>query len=142
MKRTLKVTALLAMGLFVASSYAAAQDVPASTSGGQVTIGALGVSNVSSSKFQEYREIPKGVSIPYLNLFSKTSSLDFNLHGYNVRQGDQRYTGWVNTSSFGLSFDYNQIPHNMGNNAHVIFSELGPGVWGMSASLRQALGSA
>lgn len=140
MKRALKVTALLAMGLFVASSYAAAQNAPASTSGGQVTIGTLGVSNVASSKFQEYREVPKGVFIPYVNLFSKTSALDVNLMGYNVRQGDQRYTGWFNTSAFGLSFDYNQIPHNMGNNAHVIFSELAQGVWGMSASLRQVLG--
>ena len=142
MKRTLKVTALLAMGLLVASSYAAAQDAPASTSGGSVTIGTLGVSDVSSSKFQEYREIPKGVFVPYVNLFSTTSTLDFNLLGYNVRQGDQRYTGWFNTSTFGLKFDYNQIPHNMGNNAHVIFSELAPGVWGMSATLRQALGAA
>jgi hypothetical protein len=142
MKRTLKVTALLAMGILVASSIAAAQDAPASTSGGQVTFGALGVSNVSSSKFLEYREIPKGVSIPYANLFSKTSTIDFNLHAYNVRQRDQRYTGWFNTSAFGLSFDYNQTPHNMGNNAHVMFSELAPGVWGMSASLRQVLGGA
>jgi hypothetical protein len=142
MKRTLNVTALVAMGLLVASSFAAAQNAPASTSGGQVTIGALGVSNVSSSKFQEYREVPKGVSIPYVNLFSKTSALDFNVSGYKVRQSDQRYTGWFNTSAFGLSFDYNQIPHNMGNDAHVIFSELAPGVWGMSASLRQALGTA
>lgn len=139
MKRTIKVTALLAMGLLVASSYAAAQDAPANTSGGQVTIGALGVSNVSSSKFLEYREVPKGVSIPYVNLFSKTSKLDFNLYGYNVRQNDQRYTGSVNSSAFGLSFDYNQIPHNMGNDAHVLFSELAPGVWGMNTSLRQAL---
>lgn len=142
MKRALKVTALLAMGLLVASSYAAAQDAPASTSGGQVTIGALGASNVSSSRFQEYREIPKGASIPYVNLFSKTSALDFNLHGYNARQSDQRYTGWFNTSAFGLSFDYNEIPHNMGNNGRVIFSESAPGVWTMSATLREALQTA
>lgn len=140
MKRTLKVTALLAMGFLVASSYAAAQDAPASTSGGEVTIGALGVNDISSSKFREYRDVPEGLSIPFANIFSTSSTLDFNLQAYNVRQGDQRYTGWFNTSAFDVSFDYNQIPHNMGNDAHVIFSELAPGVWGMSASLRQALG--
>jgi hypothetical protein len=140
MKQTLKVTGLLAMGFFVASSYAAAQDAPARTSGGQVTIETLGVGDISSAKFQEYRDVPKGLSIPSLSLFSTSSKLDFNLRAYNVRQGDQRYTGWLNTPAFGLSFDYNQIPHNMGNNAHVIFSELAPGVWGMSASLRQVLG--
>ena len=84
-----------------------------------MTISALGVSNVASSKFQEYRDMPKGVAIPFVNLFSTGKSVDFNLQGYNVRQGDQRYTGWFNTSAFGLSFDYNQIPHNMGNDAHV-----------------------
>jgi hypothetical protein len=130
------VTALLAMGLLVASSFAAAQDAPASTSGGQVTIGALGVNNITSSKFTEYRDVPKGMSIPYANLFSKTTSLDFYLDAHNVRQTDQRYTGWFKTSAFGLSFDYNQTPHNMGNNGRTILSELSEGVWGMSEALR------
>ncbi|MDO8836433.1 MAG: MtrB/PioB family outer membrane beta-barrel protein [Vicinamibacterales bacterium] len=130
------VTALLAMGFLVASSFAAAQDAPAGTSGGQITIGALGVNNVASSKFTEYREVPKGMSIPYANLFSKTSSLDFYLDAHNVRQTDQRYTGWFNTSAVGLSFDYNQTPHNMGNDGRTILSELSEGVWGMSQALR------
>ncbi len=127
MKRPLHVTALLAMGLLVASSYAAGQDVPATTSGGKVTVAALGVEDISSSKFQEYREVPKGISIPFLNLFSTSSTLDVNLFGYNVRQSDQRYTGWLTTSMFGVTFDYNQTPHNMGNNGKTMYSELGHG---------------
>ena len=43
--------------------------------------------------------MPKGVSIPFVNLFSTSSTLDFNLLGYNVRQSDQRYMGWMNTSA-------------------------------------------
>jgi hypothetical protein len=136
MLRTLKVTALFAMGFFVATSYAAAQDAPATTSGGQVTISALGVSNVASSKFQEYREIPKGIAIPYVNFFSTSKSVDFNLQGYNVRQSDQQYTGWLTAGWFGVTFDYNQTPHNMGNDAKVIFSEIQPGVWTMNQALR------
>ena len=142
MKRALTVTALLAMGVLVASSFAAAQDAPASTSGGQVTLSLLGRSDVSSSKFEEYREVPKGLSIPFLNLFSTTNMVDFNLQAYNVRQTDQRYSGWANTSWLGVAFDYNQTPHNMGNDGHSIFQETALGVWSMSSSLRQALGDA
>jgi hypothetical protein len=142
MKRTTIVTAFLAMGLLLASSFAAAQDAPATASGGQVTLGLLSAPNVASSKFQEYREVPKGVSIPFLSLFSTSSALDFKLQARNVRQTDQRYTGWANFSWLGVSFDYNQIPHNMGNDGHTFLSETSPGVWSMSATLRKALGDA
>jgi len=61
MKRASRVTALLAMGLLVASSFAAAQQapqapqVPVSSTGGQVTLDLIGRSDVASSKFDEYR---------------------------------------------------------------------------------------
>ncbi len=139
MKRALTVTALLAMGLLVASSFAAAQDAPPKTSGGQVVFGALGVEEISSAKFQEYRDVPKGISIPYANLFARKDGFDFNLEAFKVRQKDQRYTGRLNTGRMGLSFDYNQVPHNMGNNGRTIFAESAPGVWTMSATLREAL---
>jgi hypothetical protein len=141
MKRTMIVTAFLAMGILMANSFAAAQDAPATTSGGKVTLGVLGATDVSSSKFEEYRVIPRGVSIPFVNLFSKSSMLDVNLLGYNIRQGDQRYMGWANFSWMNVGFDYNQIPHNMGNDAHLIWAETAPGVWSMSSTLRNALGN-
>ncbi|MEI6669237.1 MAG: MtrB/PioB family outer membrane beta-barrel protein [Acidobacteriota bacterium] len=125
----------------MATTFAAAQDAPATTSGGQVTVGLLGVGDVSSSKLTEYRDIPKGLSIPFMNLFSTSSTLDFKLTGYNVRQSDQRYTGWANLSWMDVGFDYNQTPHNMGNNAHLIWAETAQGVWSMSPILRSSLGS-
>lgn len=130
------------MGLLVASSFAAAQEAPAKTSGGQIVFGALGVKDISSAKFQEYREVPKGISIPYANIFTRKDDLLFDFHAFNVRQTDQRYTGWLNSGKLGLSFDYNQIPHNIGNNARTMFSESAPGVWTMSTTLRQALQNA
>jgi hypothetical protein len=141
MKRTMIVAAFLAMGILMANSFAAAQDAPANTSGGQVTVGLLGVGDISSSKVSEYRVIPKGLSIPFMNLFSTSSALDFSLKGYNVRQDDQRYTGWANLSWVDLGFDYNQTPHAMGNNAHVIWNETAQGVWSMSPGLRTYLGN-
>lgn len=141
MKRALILTALLAMGLLMASSFAAAQDPPAATSGGQVTLSLLDRSNVSSAKFQEYREIPNGVSLPSLNLFSTGKAFSFDLQAQNVARSDQRYTGWTDFNFFGVSFDYNQTPHRMGNNGHVILQETAPGVWSMSPTLRQAINS-
>jgi len=142
MKRTLIVTAFLAMGLLVAGSFAAAQEAPAAASGGQVSFGLLGASNVGSSKFQEYREVPKGTSIPFVHLFTANSTVDFNLQATNVWQRDQRYTGWANFSWIGVSFDYNQTPHAMGNNGRTLFAETSAGVWSMNATARQALGAA
>ena len=137
MKRALNVTALLAMGFLVATPPATAQLAGTSakpcvttstgTTGGQLTVGVLGASDVDSSKFTEYRDVPEGFYVPCFNLFSTSSKVDFNLFGYNVRQTDQRYNGWFNTSAFDLSFDYNQTPHNMGNGAHTIHGRAVPG---------------
>jgi hypothetical protein len=142
MKRALRVTALLAMGFLMASSFAAAQDKPVNASGGEVTIAALGRTDVSSSKFEEYREVPKGLSLPFMNLFATTKTFDFNLIANNIRQTDQRYTGWFNTGLFDLGFDYNQIPHNMGNAAHSVWNETGTGAWSMNTLQRTALANA
>jgi hypothetical protein len=106
-----------------------------------MTVSALGVDDISSSKVSEYREIPKGIAIPFVNLFATKGAFDVNLLGYNVRQKDQRYTGWMTTSFADVSFDYNQVPHNMGNAGRTIYSELGSGVWGINSSLRAALGA-
>ncbi len=145
MKRASRVTALLAMGLLVASSFAAAQQapqapqVPASSTGGQVTLDLIGRSDVASSKFDEYRVVPEGVSLPVLNVFRTTDKFDFNLQAFSVAQGDQRYTGFANFSGVGIAFDYNQIPHNMGNNGLVIFNETSPGLWSMSGTERKGI---
>jgi len=155
MKRALTTAALLAMGFLVATPPASAQfalagsttrsfncaSTSTGTAGGQVTFGALGADNVDSSKFTEYRDVAEDFSVPCFNLFSNNGKVDFNLFGYNVRQTDQRYNGWFNTSAFDLSFDYNETPHNMGNDAKTIMAEVSEGVWGMSDTLQQSLGT-
>jgi hypothetical protein len=141
MKKALKAQALLTAAVFAAATFTMAQEETASKSGGQVSVSVLGRDNVASSKFTEYREVPKGVSIPFFNLYSTGKKLDFSLFGYNVRQSDQRYTGFLKASAMDVHFDYNQIPHNMGNDARTIQSELSQGVWGMSDSLQQTIGT-
>jgi hypothetical protein len=142
MTKILRVSALFAMGLLVAGSFAAAQDAPAKTSGGSIVFGALGVKDISSAKFQEYREVPKDLSIPFANVYSRKKDFFFDFRAFNVRQTDQRYTGLLQAGMMGVSFDLNQTPHNIGNNARTMFSESAPGVWTMSTTLRQALQTA
>lgn len=153
MKRALIVTTLLAMGLYLAAPATAQEALAGSSvknpctvtstgsSGGQVTVGVLGADDVDSSKFEEYRDVPEGVSVPCFSLFSTTDKVDFRLYGDNVSREDQRYNGWFNTSAFDLSFDYNQVPHNMGNGARTIMAELSEGVWGMPDTLQRSLGT-
>jgi len=124
----------------MAVSTVTAQKAPATTSGGEITIRNLGQDyGVESSKFTEYREVPVGTSIPFLNLWSKSSKIDFNLTGYNVQQTDQQFIGGLKAAGLGLKFNYNSIPHDMGNNARSIYTETAPGVWSMSTTVRQAL---
>lgn len=140
MKATMKVITLT-LAVAMAASIATAQDEAAKKSGGQISVTVLGREDVASSKFTEYREVPKGVSVPFFKLYSTGDKVDFKLFGYNVRQSDQRYNGWLKATAFDMYFDYNQTPHNMGNGARTIQSELAQGVWGMSDSLQQTLGT-
>lgn len=142
MNKAMNATTLLAMVSLMAAPLATAQDPPATTSGGQATVSVLGRDDVASSKFTEYREVPKGVSMPFFTLFSKNDKVDFRLFGYNVSQDDQRYQGWFRTSAFDLNFDYNEILHNLGNGAHTIESEVSEGVWAMPDTLQESLGRA
>src|SRR3972149_7067054 len=131
MTRAMKVSAFVAMGLILAATTVSAQKAPTITSGGEMTLRTLATEDVESSKFTEYREVPKGVSLPFVNLWSASGKVDFNLTGQNVQQTNQRYFGWAKAFGFGVTFDYNQIPHNMGNDAHLIYNESQPGVWTM-----------
>jgi len=81
MKKSLQVITLLAVGLLMAAPLANAQPAPVGlgtsncasnsteTKGGQISVGVLGRDDVASSRFFEYREVPKGVSVPCFSLF-------------------------------------------------------------------------
>lgn len=138
MTRATKISAFVAMGLLMAATTVSAQKAPTITSGGEITIRALGTEDIESSKFTEYREVPKGVSIPFVNLWSSGGKVDFNLTGNNVQQTNQRIFGWAKAMGFGLKFDYNQIPHAMGNGGRSIWNESAPGVWTMPDYLQAA----
>jgi len=145
MKRITIVTLALACSFLASSVPAAAQGTPAAPTNwfdGTATLQLLGRDEISSSKFEEYRVVPKGVSMPVFNLAGSHDGNRFALWGENISQLDQRYRGLAMTGWGGLKFDYNQIPHNMGNNGKTIFTETARGVWSISPYQRQVLQNA
>ncbi|MCX6550893.1 MAG: MtrB/PioB family outer membrane beta-barrel protein [Acidobacteria bacterium] len=146
MKRNTIVTVLLACGLLLAATPLFAQTAaPAASSNwftGKASVLLLGRDNVDSSKFLEYREVPKGVSMPVFSLAGSHNGIDYALTGQNIYQWDERYMGHADLSWLGVAFDYNSIVHNMGFNGHTLYSETAPGVWKMSAATRTYLGNA
>jgi hypothetical protein len=151
MKRATLLTGFLACGLLATSGVSFAQDVPdkppaapkaaywSNWFNADTTLLVLGHTNVTSSKFQEYREVREGVSMPEFTLQGSHNGRNIALFGQNISQTDQRYFGRASAGWLGVRFNYNQIPHNMGNDGTSITNNTAPGVWSMSATLRQAL---
>ena len=153
MKRTHIVCVALACGWLSTSAPILAQDTPAPLPAaapapapdwftGDASFLLLGRDDVDSSKFEEYREIPKGISLPQFSFQGSHDGSDFALFASSVSEKDQRYFGYANVGWLGVTFDYNQIPHNMGYDGQVIHDETAQGVWSMNATLRKALGDA
>jgi MtrB/PioB family decaheme-associated outer membrane protein len=93
--------------------------------------------DVDSSKFEEYRDVVRGVGIPAFRLFGSDGGLRFDLRGQNVKQLDERYTGYLKTDLFAVSADYNSIVHRIGNDGRTMLVLQTPGVWRMSPTLQQ-----
>ena len=162
MKRATLLTVLLASGVVLLSAQAfaqtgptaataaatpapdaAAQDKPAVSEydfqTGDVILDVAGRPDVASSKFQEYRDVVKGVSMPGFRLFGRDNAIRFDLRGEHVKQLDERYTGYFKTDWFALNADYNSIVHRIGNDGRTFLTEQTPGVWRMSNTLQQAI---
>jgi hypothetical protein len=141
-------SALVCPGTVFAQTDPAAQSKPAAPDQpsppdfdfqtGDVILDAAGRPDVESSKFQEYRDVVKGISMPGFRLFGRDGQIRFDLRGENVKQHDERYTAYVRTDWFGLNADYNSIVHRIGNNGRTFLTEQTPGVWRMSDTLQQA----
>lgn len=146
MKRNACILALVACGCLAASPSVFAQTAGAVTPenwfSGKAQVMLLGHDDVSSSKFEEYRDVPKGVSMPLFAVQGFQKGTNFALIGQNVARPDQRWMGWSNFSWLDIAFDYNQIPHNMGFAGRTIFAESAPGVWTMSDTLQQSFQTA
>lgn len=141
MRHTHRLALLVAATLLVGAPAHAQQsdDEKTDFETGNVTLAVQQVPDVESSKFQEYRDVVKGVSMPEFRLFGRNKTLRFDLRGQNVQQLDERYTGTFKTDWFGVVADYNSIVHRIGNNGRTFLTEQGRGEWRMSDTLQSAI---
>ncbi|MDQ5873017.1 MAG: MtrB/PioB family outer membrane beta-barrel protein, partial [Acidobacteriota bacterium] len=93
--------------------------------------------DTNSSKFEEYRDVPNGVVIPFLRIYGE-GKVRYNLVAQNVLQDDGRYRLFIETDPVELKLDYNRIPHRFGNDARMLHEVTGPGVLELSDTLQQA----
>jgi len=144
MTRATLFTVLLASGALLVGAQAHAQE-PASPQEstdfqtGDVILDVATRPDVASSKFQEYRDVVKGVSMPGFRLFGRSKGLRYDLRGQNVKQLDERYTGTFKTDWFAIAADYNSIVHRIGNNGRTFLTQQGLGEWRMSDTLQAAI---
>ena len=151
MKRATRIVVLLVSGVFFsAGAFAQSADPqpadqqPADQkppsydfATGLIDVGVQARPDVASSKFQEYREVVNGVIMPAFRMLGREGALKYDLRGENVKQLDERYTGYLKNDAFALYADYNSIVHNIGNNGRTFLIEQGAGEWRMSQTLQQ-----
>ncbi len=142
---------LIAGALLLATLPLRAQDAEAPADEGftfkvdPIVVGILeSTVDTDSSKWEEYRDLSSGFSIPLLNIEGRGADdryLDFQAR--NVRRRDARYTfGYGVLDRWALMVDYNKIQHRFGNNARLLWTQTSPGVYQIADPVQLALQTA
>jgi len=98
--------------------------------------------DTESAKFEEYRDLSGGLRIPKLKLFGASADGDrtLALRLYNVDREDGRYQlDYGVAGTWGLTVDYNKIPHRFGNDGHMLFTRTGRGRYEIADPVQGAL---
>ena len=103
----------------------------------RIDFGVQGVeTDINSSRFREYRDVPTGLVIPFVR-FAGDDKFRYDVTAENVLQSDARYRVLAEPGSIGIEAEYIKIPHRFGNDAHTLLQQTGPGVFSISPTLRQ-----
>jgi hypothetical protein len=99
--------------------------------------------DTDSAKWEEYRDMSSGFSIPLLNIEGRSADDRFlTFRGENVRYKDARYNfGYGVLDRWGLTVDYNKIPHRFGNNGRMLWTQTSPGVYQIADPVHQTCSS-
>lgn len=93
-----------------------------------------------SSKFEEYREVPRGFYVEGLCLDLSSSAYYLRLDGTKPGLADQNFrleTGTWGRHKVGVS--YNQTPHNYSNTAQTYLVEQGDGIFTLPDAMQTSL---
>ena len=98
-----------------------------------------------SAKFQEYEDLSSGFRVPLMRLLGESADGNRTMlvRVENGGKRDGRYTlDYRHAGSWGLLLDYDQIVHNLGNDARTLWSESTPGVFSIPGPQRAAVAAA
>ncbi len=90
-----------------------------------------------SSKFEEYRDVPNGLVVPFFALRGHRGDLRYAAAGRGVRQGDQQFAIRLDDARWSLDADFNQIPHRFGNDGRTLQVQTGPGAFEISDTVQR-----
>ncbi len=92
-----------------------------------------------SSKFTEYRDIPRGFFLQYLNVDLTSGNRFFYLSAMNVQQADEQIrAGFGDYGKFKLDLGYDKIPHRFSFFGATAYVENSPGIFTLNDVVRQA----
>lgn len=104
--------------------------------------------DTASAKFEEYRDLGSGFSIPKLRLFGESADGDryLTFRGDKVLRDDARYgLDYGVAGRYNLAIDYNKIPHRFGNDGRLLWTRTAPGTYQLAdpvqADLQGAIAS-
>ncbi len=142
MKKTALAIVLIGLALGLVSGSAVAQDKKAEELAvkGSVSVGAQAVKEVErSSKFTEYRDVPRGTYVPFLSLDLTKGATYFYLEATNLAQRDQRLlAGFGHYGTYSLDFRFDEIPHRFSFDGATPYVEHSPGVFTLNDVIRSA----
>ncbi|HEX6088215.1 MAG TPA: MtrB/PioB family outer membrane beta-barrel protein [Thermoanaerobaculia bacterium] len=105
-----------------------------------VSIDAQGATvDTDSSKFEEYRDVPRGIAGPDFRFFGESAASQILVTGENLVQEDRRIVLSAETPIAGIDAFYDVIPHRLGNNARSIHTPVSATAWGISDLAQRSL---
>jgi len=142
MKKTILSIALMGfvLGLFSVSAWTQDKKDEELVFKGSATAGVQAVKEIDrSSKFTEYRDVPRGFFMQSLTLDLTKGSRYFYLSAMNVQQADERITAGVGDyGKFTLDLGYDSIPHRFSFDGATSYVEKTPGVFTLNDVIRSA----
>ncbi|NTV81507.1 MAG: MtrB/PioB family outer membrane beta-barrel protein, partial [Candidatus Aminicenantes bacterium] len=107
---------------------------------GEIAAGAQAVKEAQrSSKFYEYRDVPRGFFLQSLNLDLSKGSRYFYLSAWHVQQADERIKAGVGSyGTFALDVGYDNTPHRFSFDGATPYVERTPGVFTLNDAIRSA----
>jgi MtrB/PioB family decaheme-associated outer membrane protein len=140
-KTTLSIVCIsLVLGLFTAPAWAQDKKDDELVIKGSVTAGTQAVKETErSSKFTEYRDVPRGFFVESLKLDLTKGSRYFYLSAMNVQQADEKIQAGVGDfGKFKLDLGYDNIPHRFSFDGATPYVEKTPGVFTLNDVIRSA----